>query len=220
MESIINDLQADYANVPISGLFLVYPQYYIHVLETSEDIIYKHLKALYDDKSEDCRFGKSIFLPFYHHVHQTLFTEWFHVYTVPPTLLDKLESYELTDIQKQVANCLEKVYTLCESITNTARDYSVSMTDVVRNLSDKISRMFPESTVLEYLLNAKHSVFLTVEDYIKIHATVPFIHLYQDSIWPPPRDFMFRGAFEADNRSNLGSTREAEAPPAMHGGHH
>lgn len=33
MESIINDLQADYANVPISGLFLVYPQYYIHVLE-------------------------------------------------------------------------------------------------------------------------------------------------------------------------------------------
>ncbi|XP_076666018.1 uncharacterized protein LOC143367749 isoform X3 [Andrena cerasifolii] len=126
MESIINDLQADYANVPISGLFLVYPQYYIHVLETSEDIIYKHLKALYDDKSEDCRFGKSIFLPFYHHVHQTLFTEWFHVYTVPPTLLDKLESYELTDIQKQVANCLEKVYTLCESITNTARDYTAS----------------------------------------------------------------------------------------------
>lgn len=53
------------------------------------------------------------------------------------------------------------------------------MKDVVRNLSDKISRMFPESTVLEYLLNAKNSVFLTVEDYIKIHATVPFIHLYQ-----------------------------------------
>lgn len=36
MESVINDLQADYATINISGLLIVYPNYYIHVLEVRE----------------------------------------------------------------------------------------------------------------------------------------------------------------------------------------
>jgi len=33
MENIIQDLQIDYNNMPITGLFLVYPTCYIHMLE-------------------------------------------------------------------------------------------------------------------------------------------------------------------------------------------
>lgn len=33
MESIINNLQEDYINIPITGLFLIYPKYFVHVIE-------------------------------------------------------------------------------------------------------------------------------------------------------------------------------------------
>ncbi|XP_073968078.1 uncharacterized protein [Bombus fervidus] len=36
MESIIQDLQADNMNNSISGLFLIYPDYYVHALEVCE----------------------------------------------------------------------------------------------------------------------------------------------------------------------------------------
>lgn len=39
MENIIRDLRVDYNNVPITGLFLVYPTHYIHVLEVPKRLI-------------------------------------------------------------------------------------------------------------------------------------------------------------------------------------
>ncbi|XP_043255333.1 testis-expressed protein 47-like [Colletes gigas] len=180
MEYVINDLKADCVNVLISGLLLVYPQCYIHVLEASEDIIYKHLKALDDNHRDSFKLENAIFLPSYHHVHQRFFSEWSYVYTIPPTLIDKLESYELSEIRTQVSNCLRKVYTLCDNIAKTVRDFAVPMKDVVRNISDEVSRLFPESTVLQYLLNAHSPVLLTAKEFLKIHSTVPFVNLYQE----------------------------------------
>lgn len=55
----------------------------------------------------------------------------------------------------------------------------IPMQDVVSNMGDTITRVLPESTVIEYLLNAKASVLLSVEEYLKRHSKVPFINLYQ-----------------------------------------
>lgn len=41
---------------------------------------------------------------------------------IPPTLLEKLESYELSEIKTQMFNCLKKIYILCVNIANTVRD--------------------------------------------------------------------------------------------------
>ncbi|XP_034176942.1 testis-expressed protein 47 isoform X1 [Osmia lignaria lignaria] len=196
IESIIHDLQAEYTNVPITGLLLVYPQYYVHVLEASEEIIYKQFKVLYG--LHDFDLGKSIFLPSHHHAHQRFFTEWFYIYAIPPSLFDIPRSYELDDIKGQVSNCLKKVYRFCDSISNAAHDSLIPMQDVVSNMGDAVTRVLPESTVIEYLLNAKTTILLSVEEYLKVHSKVPFINLYQDSIWPPPYDFMFGDGCEKD----------------------
>ncbi|XP_076226322.1 uncharacterized protein LOC116426521 [Nomia melanderi] len=74
METVINNLKMDVSDVPITGMFLVYPQYYIHLLEAPEDIIYKHFKDFYDKQTDDCKVTRSIFLPFHHHVNQIGFT--------------------------------------------------------------------------------------------------------------------------------------------------
>lgn len=61
---------------------------------------------------------------------QRFFSDWCHVYTIPPTLLGTLEGYTLEYIQKQVSNCLTKVYMLCEYIANTMRE---KVREIIRN---------------------------------------------------------------------------------------
>ncbi|XP_034176943.1 uncharacterized protein LOC117602718 isoform X2 [Osmia lignaria lignaria] len=164
--------------------------------KASEEIIYKQFKVLYG--LHDFDLGKSIFLPSHHHAHQRFFTEWFYIYAIPPSLFDIPRSYELDDIKGQVSNCLKKVYRFCDSISNAAHDSLIPMQDVVSNMGDAVTRVLPESTVIEYLLNAKTTILLSVEEYLKVHSKVPFINLYQDSIWPPPYDFMFGDGCEKD----------------------
>ncbi|XP_017752597.1 PREDICTED: uncharacterized protein C7orf62 homolog [Eufriesea mexicana] len=209
MESIIQGLQEDHTNIIISGLLLVYPEYYVHILEASENIIYRHFEALNDNDSEDCKIGKAIFLPTYHNVHQRFFTRWFHVYVVPPILIQQLKSYELDDIQQQMLNCFNKIYILCDYISNIVCDNSVPMNEVVKTMNDQITRLYPESTLLEYLLNAESPVLLSIEEYLKISSSVPFINLYSDTIWPAPRDLMFNtdNEFEKDDRKSVDSTK-------------
>lgn len=52
------------------------------------------------------------------------------------------------------------------------------MKEVAKTLGDTLTRLYPESTLIEYLLSAKSPVLMTVEEYIKIHSTIPLIKLY------------------------------------------
>lgn len=52
------------------------------------------------------------------------------------------------------------------------------MQEVIRSLVNKLARLYPESTLLEYLLNAESPVLLTVKKYLDIYASVPLINLY------------------------------------------
>ncbi|XP_067210655.1 uncharacterized protein [Linepithema humile] len=120
-----------------------------------------------DDK---CKFGKAIPLPSYHHVHQRFFAGWCHAYTIPPTLPETLKGRTLDDIQKEVSNCLIKIYALCEYIANITCEKSIDVQDVLQNLGDKAARYLPESTVLEFLLNVKSPVLKTVEDHLQMYS--------------------------------------------------
>ncbi|KAL6265478.1 hypothetical protein P5V15_002274 [Pogonomyrmex californicus] len=172
MEDIIQDLCMDYNNIPITGLFLVYPTCYVHVLEAWEDVIYKHYELLYTTDDSECKFGKAIPLPSYHHVHQRFFSGWCHVYMIPPTLIGTpVEARTLDEIQKQVSNCLIKVYALCEYIANAVHKKSIDVQDALENLKDK-ARYLPENTVLESLLNVNLPVLKTVEEYLRLYSDV------------------------------------------------
>ncbi|XP_018367159.1 PREDICTED: uncharacterized protein LOC108763786 [Trachymyrmex cornetzi] len=195
MENIIRDLRVDYNNMPITGLFLVYPSCYIHILEAWEDIIYKHYELMYAMDDDKCKFEKAIPLPSYHHVHQRFFSGWCHVYMIPLTLIGTLEAHTLDDILKQVSNCLIKVYTLCEYIAKAVHEKSIDVQDVLLNLGDKA--YLPESTVLEFLLNVNSPVLKTVEEHLQIYSDASPSAFWDDNnVWPPPCDIMPRDAFD------------------------
>ncbi|KAL0127824.1 hypothetical protein PUN28_003217 [Cardiocondyla obscurior] len=198
MEDIIQDLRVDYDDMLITGLLLVYPTHYIHVLEAWEDIIYKHYELVYATDGDECKFGKAIPLPSYHHVHQRFFSDWWHVYATPPTLMGTPEARTLDDVLKQVSNCLIKVYTLCECIANAMREKSIDAQDALRNLEDKAGRYLPERTVLEFLLNVSAPALKTVVEYLQMYSDASPNALWDDNnVWPPPCDVTPRDVFPA-----------------------
>ncbi|XP_032667074.1 testis-expressed protein 47-like [Odontomachus brunneus] len=172
MESIIFDLRMDYGDMLVTGLFLIYPTYYVHVLEAWEDIIYKHYELMYAMENDECELGKAIPLSSYHHVYQRFFSDWCHVYTIPPTLLGSLEGYTLEYIQKQVSNCLTKVYMLCEYIANTMCEKSIDVRDALHGFGSRAARYLPESTILEFLLHVESPVLETVQDRLRMYSDV------------------------------------------------
>lgn len=57
------------------------------------------------------------------------------------------------------------------------------MNEVVKTLNEKFVPYYPESTLLEYLLNIRHPVILTIDDYLKIFSVTPTINLYPGNLY-------------------------------------
>ncbi|KAL6421873.1 hypothetical protein ACFW04_010790 [Cataglyphis niger] len=205
MEDIIHGLQMDYNGMPITGLFLVYPTCYIHLLEAWENIIYKHYKLMYTPENNECKFGKAIPLPSYHHVHQRFFTTWSHFYTIPPTLIGILESYTLDDIQQKVSDCLMKMYALCEYVAKrTLGGKLIDVPVMMQKLGDRVARYLPESTALEFLLGVKSPVLKTIEEQLQIYSDVSPSAFWDDNnVWPPPCDIMPRDVFDEQGHRKI-----------------
>lgn len=53
---------------------------------------------------------------------QRFFIDWFHVYTLAPSLLERIEKQTLEDIKRQISNCFMKLYHLCDYISRAMRD--------------------------------------------------------------------------------------------------
>ncbi|XP_024947741.1 testis-expressed protein 47 isoform X1 [Cephus cinctus] len=190
MKNVMDHLANDHSDSPATGLLLVYQQYFIHILEATEEIIFRHFRLIYADGAMQIDLGRVICLPPYHHVYQKFFRRWFAVFAKPPILLEKLETTGLSEIEKQITNCLFKLYTLCEYILDTYGITSVSMEEVLSHLGEKVPQCLPESAVLEFLLKVDTPVLKDVEEYLELYMKVPQIDFYNDKIWPPTCDFV------------------------------
>ncbi|XP_023289327.1 testis-expressed protein 47 isoform X2 [Orussus abietinus] len=195
MDSVIYKLTTEQNNVNITGMLLMYPNCFICLVETYEEIIFRYLKEVFEDKEFEINFGTVIHLPVYYHAHQRFFTGWFTTFTKPPTLLDKLDASGIDELQKQMSNCVSKVYNLCEYIVDTRERNQVNTEEILNRVGELVPQYLPESTVLEFLLKSKAPVLTDIREYLKCYTAVPFISFYNDKIWPAPGDLMPRDVF-------------------------
>ncbi|XP_032454847.1 uncharacterized protein LOC103316931 isoform X2 [Nasonia vitripennis] len=158
--------------------------------KATEEIIYRHLKGVLGKQSEKL-IGRVIPLPANHNIFKLYFIDW-HVVQIrnPPWLLDKIETIELDEIQRQIKNCLSKMYLLSEYLLNE-RDASREKTiDALTTISRVKPYYLPEVTIVEYLLSIKTPVLEDLRNYINKFDAVPSINFYNDRIWPPAHGFI------------------------------
>ncbi|XP_024947747.1 uncharacterized protein LOC107265187 isoform X2 [Cephus cinctus] len=75
MKNVMDHLANDHSDSPATGLLLVYQQYFIHILEATEEIIFRHFRLIYADGAMQIDLGRVICLPPYHHVYQSVSME-------------------------------------------------------------------------------------------------------------------------------------------------
>ncbi|XP_008211287.1 testis-expressed protein 47-like isoform X1 [Nasonia vitripennis] len=186
----VKEIKAEYGEDALTGILLVYPRNFIHLVEATEEIIYRHLKGVLGKQSEKL-IGRVIPLPANHNIFKLYFIDW-HVVQIrnPPWLLDKIETIELDEIQRQIKNCLSKMYLLSEYLLNE-RDASREKTiDALTTISRVKPYYLPEVTIVEYLLSIKTPVLEDLRNYINKFDAVPSINFYNDRIWPPAHGFI------------------------------
>ncbi|XP_043461996.1 uncharacterized protein LOC122498367 [Leptopilina heterotoma] len=186
---IMNELNSKFSDIPIFGLMLIYQKYFIHLVTAPEEMIFRHLKAIFFD-TEEIKLGKVLHLPVQHHVYRPYLTKWYSIITKPPILLEKLENTELSEIERHVENMMIKIYKLCEFLMDTKLKTDQSIHEILQNIEKKVPEFLPEITVLEYLLNANSPVFYDLRVHLKIIVEIPYVHFYSDRVWPTPCNFM------------------------------
>ncbi|XP_033217326.1 testis-expressed protein 47-like [Belonocnema kinseyi] len=190
MKNIINHLNHEHNDIPIYGLLLVYPKYFIHLVTSCEEMIFRHFKAIFLDKGSEVKLGKVLHLPVQHHIYRPYFTHWYSTITSPPVLLEKLENTELPEIEKHVRNIMLKIYKLCEFVIDANSKTGEPVSHILKDIEEKNPENLPESTVLEFLLNCNSPVLVDMRHYLKSYVEIPDINFYNDRVWPVPSKFM------------------------------
>ncbi|XP_014218380.1 testis-expressed protein 47-like [Copidosoma floridanum] len=171
MKNNVKELNEEYKKIVFTGLLLVYPESVVHLIEASEEAIYKHLQFVQKDKSSMLK--NVILLPARYFLYMKYFSEWHMAYvTNPPMLFDQIDSQELEEVGKQIRNCLFKIYSLCEYLSNHKK-----MIDHLKDLSE-LQHLLPEVTVVEYILSLTVPEVQNLKMYLKEFNQVPLIHLY------------------------------------------
>ncbi|XP_011502646.1 PREDICTED: uncharacterized protein C7orf62 homolog [Ceratosolen solmsi marchali] len=185
----VTELNEEYGEIVLTGFLLVYPKYFLHLIEASEEIIYRHLQAIFAADFQEI-LGHVISLPTSYNIYKLYFSDWHYAFAAnPPVLLSKIEQIELHEIHKQIKNCLFKMYSLSEYLMDVGNKSRNSFVEIIKNLETNASDYLPEVTIIEYLLSIETSVLKDLRDYLKAFNDFPTINFYNDCIWPPPSSF-------------------------------
>ncbi|XP_038206255.1 testis-expressed protein 47-like [Zerene cesonia] len=215
-EQTIHDVNASYCEINVHGLLLVYDSYFVHIVEGSEDTVYRHLRFLFQRELSWIEYMKK-------QDEEAANTD------------DEEEGIKLLEepeetIERRMFKRLKMLVTY-HSITKrffdgwravTARPPSlVGKLDVYGPLSehveqlriclDKISKFcalaqadeelsftglsandpkmeaLPEVTLLDYLLQSQH--ILDLRHVVHLHRRVDDYAFYFEKVWPLPSHF-------------------------------
>ncbi|XP_060527577.1 uncharacterized protein LOC132702803 isoform X2 [Cylas formicarius] len=113
-ENIIKKCNETYCIEKLSGFFLYYSKYFVHMVEGDEDNLNKHLGFLLDHHARHFVFlGPVKLLIHVSHINQRFFEDWICYAAVPPMLLEKLDlKVDLHQSGRHIYNCIKKVYGL------------------------------------------------------------------------------------------------------------
>ncbi|XP_044758185.1 uncharacterized protein LOC123316272 [Coccinella septempunctata] len=205
---VINEINSGYNDEPLTGIFLHYKKYFVHMLEGSEDSIMKHFHLLMDDDVHN-KLSKTKLVLVVNHINQRFVREWMDIPGKPATLLEKIDpDCDMEKSGRYIFNCVQKVYQLCREIRemktkNEDDEDSLDLRKPTEPSSvsfdssfyeEVLKAYYPEINLLQFLVQTR---FLKdLEDYINIDGCPVVADSYQDEVWPIPSTMVPYTVFE------------------------
>ncbi|XP_071957533.1 testis-expressed protein 47-like [Antedon mediterranea] len=173
--------QNHYQGDSATGLLLVYPNYFVHLVETcSEEIIsiIRDLKEL--TEAEDSPISNSKILVISSNVSNRLFQQWsFRVLNLPAS---RLEEYETSEpIEKLVPECLTLILKLGAYL---AKQPKITQRNIMDSLHEKVPDLLIPQDLIGYLLRSPE--LFTPQSYLEKYDQPFDIVLDNELVWPLP----------------------------------
>ncbi|XP_045477794.1 testis-expressed protein 47 [Harmonia axyridis] len=207
---IVKEINSGYNDEILTGIFLHYKKYFVHMLEGSEDTIMKHFHLLMETDVYH-KFAKMKLVLLVNHINQRFVIEWMDIPGKPATLLEKIDpDSDMEKSGRYIFNCVQKVYQLCREIReiktrndnddDSTIDFRAKPVEPTTGSLDStlyeevLKAFYPEINLLQFLVQTR---FLrNLEDYINIYGCPVVPDTYQDEVWPIPSTMVPYTIFE------------------------
>ncbi|XP_072044299.1 LOW QUALITY PROTEIN: testis-expressed protein 47-like [Amphiura filiformis] len=178
--------QNHYQGEGATGMLLVYPNHYVHLVESSSEMLMSIIRDLRDmDETKDTRLiTESKILVISSNVPTRLFNQWsFRVLNLPASRL--LEEYETNEpIEKLAPECLALMLKLGAYL---AKPPKVTLKNVMDSLHEKVPDLLIPQDLLSYLLHS--SDLSTPKNFLNRYDRPLDLVLDSELVWPIPRTF-------------------------------
>ncbi|XP_068118014.1 testis-expressed protein 47-like [Hyperolius riggenbachi] len=165
---------------PVTGLLLLYPQYTIHVVESSSDVLYCVLRELRKMQTQGDRalVLDARILVMSHNIPTRLFNQWsYKVLNVPGQYLGEYND-EATD--GILTECITKILKIGKHLTK----YPKGTKNMPDSVFEKIPDLVVPQTSIRHLLQSKE--LITPEQFLQAYDTPLHVTLDSDRVWPTP----------------------------------
>ncbi|XP_075979112.1 testis-expressed protein 47-like [Anticarsia gemmatalis] len=218
----MNAVNAGYCDINVSGLLLVYDSYFVHILEGSEDTIYRHLRFLFqreerwiekmkrqDEEIVEEDVGLTVIMAeeTEKHPDRKMFRRL--KLTMIYHCIKKLAFHEwraLTarppslvgklDVHGPLQDHLEQLRICLNKITKLCAFAEADENLSFEGLSavDPIMEALPEVALVDFLLQSPH--LLELREIARLHRRVDDYRFYFEEVWPLPTHFTPRHLYK------------------------
>ncbi|KAK6479680.1 testis-expressed protein 47 isoform X1 [Huso huso] len=184
-EQLYQDLQRYYQGDGVTGLLLLYPSYILHIVESSNDVLFSVLRDLghMQRQGHSALILEPRILVISHDIPNRLFQQWsYKVLSVPARRLAAAEQTE--SHEKLVSESLTMLMKLGVEMLKTPKRSKNSADSVL----DKEPELIVPQDNIEQLL--KNEALLTPLQYLDTYDCPINVVMDSDRVWPPYEHFL------------------------------
>ncbi|XP_035695583.1 testis-expressed protein 47-like isoform X1 [Branchiostoma floridae] len=178
-EQLFKKLHNHYQGEPATGLLLIYPQYCIHSVESSSEMLTATLRDLVShQQSEGALLSDAKILIMSHDIPTRLYPQWSHrVLNLPASRLEKYETNE--SVEQLVPECLTQLLKLGVYLAKTPK---LNLKNAMDSLHEKVPELLPPQDLIGYLLTSLE--LDSPQQYLKRYHTPFHTVLDGELVWP------------------------------------
>ncbi|XP_054288806.1 uncharacterized protein LOC129004302 [Macrosteles quadrilineatus] len=180
---------------PVTGLLLLYDKYGVNMLEGSEESIFRHFQEMVDSHVIGQCVPRIKILLFVTHIAQRILSYWSIFKAQPQTLLERLDVSNVEETSRRIKMIVVKLYNLWNHLRFHTMGAMRQMT--MDHLTDRMTTNLPETARLEFVLSTPALKDLRM--FVETHRTVQQPRMYQETVWPPAKEFIPFTIFKPEN---------------------
>ncbi|XP_041062867.1 testis-expressed protein 47-like [Carcharodon carcharias] len=178
-EALAHKLHSQYQEMPVTGLLLMHSTHYVHLLESSIDVLYSVIQDLTNQSTEERLIQSDIrILVLSHNIPDRLYRQWLQrPVNLPVTLM--MDTSEMEPVEKLVPECLSLLLRLGNYIQQNPKK---NITGSNHTVSEEIRHLIIKENTIKFLCGS--SELMTPQQFLEHYEKSTYVVLDSELVWP------------------------------------